>query len=170
MGPSDVRNHYTIFTVLEGICYMLNFIWSVSWINFSYIILFAVGSHDNPQKSLCMSVGCGSVVPCRHQPDRQAHCVWHSCWPLTFLFPLRICVDVSRRYVFYQSNFYWTVHHCNGWRMKDKLDVTCYFYFTSFALSMFRTLIYPSSGACDCVVELPHRSSCSVKTDDLALV
>jgi len=26
---------------------------------------------------------------------------------------------------------------------------------------MFRTLIYPSSGACDCVVALPHRSSCS---------
>ena len=26
---------------------------------------------------------------------------------------------------------------------------------------MFRTLIYSSSGACDCVDELPHRSSCS---------
>ena len=26
---------------------------------------------------------------------------------------------------------------------------------------MFWTLIYPSPGACDCVVELPHRSSCS---------
>ena len=26
---------------------------------------------------------------------------------------------------------------------------------------MFRTLIYPSSGTCDCVVELPHRSFCS---------
>ena len=26
---------------------------------------------------------------------------------------------------------------------------------------MFRTLIYPSSGACDFVDELPHRSSCS---------
>ena len=26
---------------------------------------------------------------------------------------------------------------------------------------MFRTLMYPSSGACDCVDELPHRSSCS---------
>jgi len=25
---------------------------------------------------------------------------------------------------------------------------------------MFRTLVYPSSGFCDCVVELPHRSSC----------
>ena len=35
---------------------------------------------------------------------------------------------------------------------------------------MFRTLIYPSSGACDCVVELPHLSFCSVKTEDLALV
>ena len=28
-------------------------------------------------------------------------------------------------------------------------------------LNMFRTLIYPSSGACDCVAKLPHRSSCS---------
>jgi len=26
---------------------------------------------------------------------------------------------------------------------------------------MFRTLMYPSSAACDSVVELPHRSSCS---------
>jgi len=26
---------------------------------------------------------------------------------------------------------------------------------------MFRTLIYPSSGACDCAVELPHWSCCS---------
>ena len=35
------------------------------------------------------------------------------------------------------------------------------FYFTYYALNMLRTLIYPSSGACDCVDELPHRSSCS---------
>ena len=34
-------------------------------------------------------------------------------------------------------------------------------YFTYYALNMFRTLIYPSSGASDCVDELPHRSSCS---------
>ena len=27
----------------------------------------------------------------------------------------------------YPSNVYWTVHHCNSWRMKDQLDVTCYF-------------------------------------------
>jgi len=30
------------------------------------------------------------------------------------------------------------------------------FYFTYYVLNMFRTLIYPSSGACDCVVELPQ--------------
>ena len=26
-----------------------------------------------------------------------------------------------------QFNVYWTVHRCNSWRMKDQLDVTCYF-------------------------------------------
>ena len=41
---------------------------------------------------------------------------------------------------------------------KDQLDVICYFYFTSYALNMFRTLIYPPSGAYDYSVELPHRS------------
>ena len=35
------------------------------------------------------------------------------------------------------------------------------FYFTSYVLNMFRTLIYPSSGACDYSVELPHWSYCS---------
>ena len=25
------------------------------------------------------------------------------------------------------SNVYWTVHHCNGRRTEDQLDVTCYF-------------------------------------------
>ena len=35
------------------------------------------------------------------------------------------------------------------------------FYFNYYALNMFRTLIYPSSGASDFVDELPHRSSCS---------
>jgi len=34
-------------------------------------------------------------------------------------------------------------------------------YFTAYVLNMFRTLIYPSSGACDYSVELPHWSFCS---------
>ena len=35
------------------------------------------------------------------------------------------------------------------------------FYFTSYVLNMFRTLICPSSGACDYSVESPHLSYCS---------
>ena len=26
-----------------------------------------------------------------------------------------------------EFNVYWTVHHCNSCRMKDQIDVTCYF-------------------------------------------
>ena len=44
---------------------------------------------------------------------------------------------------------------------KPNLMSLAIFYFTYYALNMFRTLIYPSLGACDCVDELPHRSSCS---------
>jgi len=36
------------------------------------------------------------------------------------------------------------------------------FYFTSYVINMFRTLIYPSPGACDYSVELPHWSYCSL--------
>jgi hypothetical protein len=50
----------------------------------------------------------------------------------------------------------------NGY-LKNERPTWCHllFYFTSYVLNMYRTLIYPSSGACDYVVELPHRSSCS---------
>ena len=48
-------------------------------------------------------------------------------------------------------------------QLKNGRPTWCHllFYFTSYVLNMFRTLIYPSSGACDCVGELPHLSSCS---------
>ena len=47
--------------------------------------------------------------------------------------------------------------------MKNKRPTWCHllFYFTSYVHSMFRTLIYRSSGACDYSVELPHWSYCS---------
>ena len=39
-----------------------------------------------------------------------------------------------------------------SWRLTNKRPTWCHllFYFTYYALNMFRTLIYPSSGACDC--------------------
>jgi len=33
-------------------------------------------------------------------------------------------------------NVYWTVHHCNSWRMKEQLDVTCYFISRKFTLKL----------------------------------
>jgi len=48
-------------------------------------------------------------------------------------------------------------------KLKNKRPTRCrlLFYFTSYVLNMFRTLIYPTSGACDYSVELPHWSYCS---------
>jgi len=44
--------------------------------------------------------------------------------------------------------------------LKNKRLTSCHllFYFTSYVLNMFRILIHPSSGACDCIVELTHWS------------
>ena len=44
-----------------------------------------------------------------------------------------------------------------SWRI-NQLDVTCYFYFSSYILNIFRALIHSSSGICDYAVELPHWS------------
>ena len=47
------------------------------------------------------------------------------------------------------------------WYPCCRLQCHLLFYFTSYVLNVFRTLIYPSSGACDYSVELPHWSYCS---------
>ena len=49
------------------------------------------------------------------------------------------------------------------WWLKNKRPTWCHllFYLISYVLNMFRTLIYPSSGACDYSVELTHWSYCS---------
>ena len=59
-----------------------------------------------------------------------------------------------------------TVFRCTyeEWiELKNKRPTWCHllFYFTSYVLNMFRTLIFPTSGACDYSVELPHWSYCS---------
>jgi len=55
------------------------------------------------------------------------------------------------------------LHWLTGTRLKNKRPTSCHllFYFISFVFNMFRTLIYPSSRACDYSVELPHWSCCS---------
>jgi hypothetical protein len=62
---------------------------------------------------------------------------------------------------FIMTQHYTIVQIKNG--LKNERPTWCHllFYFTYYVFNMFRTLIYPSLGACDCVVELPHRSFCS---------
>ena len=82
----------------------------------------------------------------------------------TFTLPMKT-KNPKHMYVFYCLKH----NICIVEEYKSKMmSLAILFHFLS--LNMFRTLIYPSSGACDCVVELPHRSSCSVKKEDLALV
>jgi len=46
------------------------------------------------------------------------------------------------------------------WQLRNKRRTWCHllFYFTSYVLNIFRSSIYPLSGACDYSVELPHWS------------
>jgi len=85
-----------------------------------------------------------------------------TCTPWTLIVPSRpSMLSVLQRILTY-SYVYWTVHRCNSWRIKEPWRHLL-FYFTAYVINMFRTLIYPSSGACDCAVELPHRSFCSLR-------
>jgi len=47
---------------------------------------------------------------------------------------------IKSQFTINESYVYWAVHHCDSWRIKDQLDVTCYF----ISLLMCSTLIYPS--------------------------
>ena len=80
------------------------------------------------------------------------HLGWHVCW---LNCKLLFGMDVNLCPLFLGKNI--------DWGLTNERPTSCHllFYFTYYVLNMFRTLIYPSSGACDCVDELPHRSSCS---------
>jgi len=63
----------------------------------------------------------------------------------------------------HQKNILCLLDRASLWQLKNKRPTWSHvlFYFTSYVLNTFRTLIYPSSGACDYSVELPHWSYCS---------
>ena len=47
------------------------------------------------------------------------------------------------------SYVYWTVQHCDNWRMKKPTRCHLIFYYTSYRLDMFQALLRPSLGARD---------------------
>ena len=43
-------------------------------------------------------------------------------------YDAHICIEISLYTQLPPTSYvYWTVHHCDSWRIKDQLDVTCYF-------------------------------------------
>ena len=58
------------------------------------------------------------------------------------------------------------LHPQQWWTGLISLPTWCHllFYFTSYVLNMFRTLIYPSSGACDTTPTQPHLNSNTHRT------
>jgi len=59
---------------------------------------------------------------------------------------------------------YWTVHHCNSWRIKDQLDVTCYL----ISLLMYSTCFGRCAPACntDTTQTQPHHISDTQRTEN----
>jgi len=80
---------------------------------------------------------------------------------------LRLCCWITTSVILFSGRCVLEIW-CGWVWVVSVLQVTwCHllFYFTSYVLNMFRTLIYPSSGTCDCAVELPHRSQGTCNTD-----
>jgi len=90
-------------------------------------------------------------------------------WIIKLFMPLSISRS-STMLIFIQSSYIPTClgdGHSQGRHLIERLKNKrpwCHllFDFTSYVLYMLRTLIYPSPGAWDCAVELPHRSFCSL--------
>jgi len=61
-------------------------------------------------------------------------------------------------YHIYQPGILCLLDLASLWLLTNKRSTWCHllFYFTSYVLNMFQTLIYPSSGACDCEPNLQH--------------
>ena len=64
------------------------------------------------------------------------------------------------------SLFLCLLNRASLWELKNERPTWCLllYYFTSYVLNMFRTLIYLSSGACDYSVELPQAEACNTDT------
>ena len=66
------------------------------------------------------------LVTCRQQVAgyRQYESFGHNAESLQNTCRLKY---ITKSYIFIKSYVYWTVHHCDSWRIRDQLDVTCYF-------------------------------------------
>ena len=83
------------------------------------------------------------------RPDTQLACLLFLLLLCSMLPSVRSCTcQFSFHDCSFESNVYWTVHHCNSWGIKNQLDVACYFLFhllfaqhvSDINMSIFRSL------------------------------
>ena len=69
------------------------------------------------------------------------------------------CLYTKKNYnIARQSDVYWTVHHCDNWRIKKPTRCHLIFYCTSYRLNMFQAILCPSSRARDYDVDYRNGS------------
>lgn len=61
----------------------------------------SVGQNDHPQESLRVPVDRGNFIRLRNRANEPENCLRYRRWIIAFLFPLRIRLDVPRRYLYY---------------------------------------------------------------------
>jgi len=121
--------------------------------------LFSCLFHTRKSKTLCSPVAVQAI---RKQLSslRKALCISKEascCHTSHSTSPTLNCYTFSRltnvRVLFgtdcTESDVYWTVHHCDKWRIKKPTKCHFVFYCTSYRLSMFQALLCPTSGARD---------------------
>jgi hypothetical protein len=115
--------------------------------------------HTQKSKTLCSPVAVQAIW--KQLPSlRKALCIseeasFHHmshCMSSTFtsyMFSLLTNVIVLFGTDCTESEVYWTVHHCDNWRIKKPTKFHLVFYCTSYRFNMFQALLCPSSGAGD---------------------
>lgn len=69
-------------------------------IEFPILPYLPVGQDNDPQESLRVPVDRGNFIRLRNRANEPENCLRYRRWIIAFLFPLRIRLDVPRRYLY----------------------------------------------------------------------
>ena len=82
--------------------------------------------HERYMIMMMMMIYISSTLFLLHPPFLLTLCFVYNFLSIYFIFLYDISGENKKTYV-KVSYVYWTVHHCDSWRIKDQLDVTWYY-------------------------------------------
>jgi len=80
---------------------------------------------DNTIRLMCIACWVTKATHTYTHTQTFGLCKAYYYFATTVVTRTRVSVTFIR--VWSVFDVYWTVHHCDNWRIKDQLDVTCYF-------------------------------------------